>query len=52
MAYFEGFAASIEKKLSNPGFVNNAPAAVIENERKKGADALAKVAALKARISE
>ena len=52
VAYFEGFAASIEKKLSNPGFVNNAPAAVIENERKKGADALAKVAALKARISE
>ena len=30
IAYYAGFIASIEKKLSNPGFVNNAPPAVIE----------------------
>ncbi len=36
--YQKGFVASIEKKLSNERFVNNAPAAVVEKERKKLAD--------------
>lgn len=38
IAYTEGFLASIEKKLSNEKFVAGAPAAVIEQERKKKAD--------------
>ena len=36
--YQKGFVASIEKKLSNERFVNNAPAAVVDKERKKLAD--------------
>lgn len=35
----EGFLNGVLKKLSNEKFVNNAPAAVIEMERKKQADA-------------
>mgnify|MGYP003578189389 CR=1 FL=1 len=44
--YQKGFLASVEKKLSNEKFVNSAPPAVIENERKKKADAEAKINAL------
>ena len=43
----QGFLAGIEKKLSNERFVANAPAAVVEMERKKQADAESKIAALK-----
>ncbi len=50
IAYYLGFIASIEKKLSNPGFVNNAPSAVIEVERKKVRDSQTKLAALQARL--
>ena len=48
----EGFLAGIEKKLSNERFVANAPAAVVEMERKKKADAESKIAALKESISK
>ena len=41
--YTEGFLKSVQKKLSNERFVNNAPEAVISSERKKEADALAKI---------
>lgn len=44
LAYHKGFLASVQKKLSNERFVTNAPEKVIENERKKEADALAKIA--------
>ena len=44
--YLRGFKASIEKKLSNERFVAKAPAAVVEGERKKLADAEAKIAQL------
>lgn len=44
--YLRGFRASIEKKLSNERFVAKAPAAVVEGERKKLADAEAKIARL------
>lgn len=44
--YLNGFKASIEKKLSNERFVAKAPAAVVEGERKKLADAEAKIAQL------
>lgn len=47
LKYLEGFAKSIEKKLSNERFVNNAPAAVVELERKKQSDAMQKWILLK-----
>ena len=43
----EGFLVSIEKKLSNERFVQNAPAAVVEMERKKQADAQQKIASIR-----
>ena len=43
----EGFLAGVQKKLSNERFVNNAPAAVVELERKKMSDAESKIATLK-----
>ncbi len=48
--YYEGFKTSVEKKLSNERFVSNAPAAVVEAERKKLADAETKLAALRANL--
>ena len=47
LKYYEGFLASVMKKLSNEKFVNNAPAKVIEMERKKQADAESKIATLR-----
>ncbi|MCL2502893.1 MAG: hypothetical protein FWE99_07165, partial [Bacteroidales bacterium] len=41
--YLQGFVASVERKLSNPEFVKNAPDKVVEVERKKKQDALAKI---------
>ncbi|MCM1076145.1 MAG: valine--tRNA ligase [Bacteroides sp.] len=41
--YLRGFRASVEKKLSNERFVNNAPAAVVDGERKKLSDATSKI---------
>ncbi|MDE5785815.1 MAG: valine--tRNA ligase, partial [Duncaniella sp.] len=49
--YYEGFRRSVEGKLQNDRFINNAPAAVVENERKKLADALSRLATLKAALS-
>ena len=43
LSYAEGFLKSVRAKLSNEKFVNSAPAQVVENERKKEADALAKI---------
>ncbi|MFJ1329588.1 valine--tRNA ligase [Capnocytophaga canimorsus] len=43
LKYTQGFLASVEKKLSNEKFVNSAPEKVVEMERKKQADALAKI---------
>lgn len=44
--YTQGFLKSVQKKLNNERFVNNAPEQVIVNERKKEADALAKIETL------
>ena len=41
----------MEKKLSNERFVGNAPAAVVENERNKLADAEQKLASIAASIA-
>ncbi len=51
LKYMQGFKMSTEKKLSNEKFVNNAPEAVVAGERKKLADATAKIEALKASIA-
>ena len=51
LTYLQGFRTSVEKKLSNERFVNNAPAAVVDGERKKLADAQAKIANLEASIA-
>lgn len=51
IAYYEGFLASVQKKLANEKFVSKAPAAVIEGERRKQADAQSKLATLRASLS-
>ncbi len=47
----EGFLQGVLKKLSNEKFVNNAPAAVIEIERKKQSDAESIIKSLKESIA-
>ncbi len=47
IAYLEGFVKSVEKKLSNANFVDNAPAAVVQKEKDKLADGQLKIQALK-----
>lgn len=51
LAHYEGFLAGVECKLSNTGFTAHAPAAVIEGEKKKAADATAKIESLKAQLN-
>ena len=38
LEYQVGFVGSVQKKLSNERFVNNAPAVVVDKERQKLAD--------------
>jgi len=49
--YTEGFLISVQKKLSNERFVNNAPEQVLQNERNKEADALAKIETIKSSLA-
>ncbi len=51
LAHLRGFLASVDKKLSNERFVAGAPAQVLETERKKKADAEAKIKALEERLA-
>lgn len=51
LSYLRGFLASVDKKLSNERFVSGAPPQVLENERKKKADAEAKIKALEERLA-
>ena len=46
LVYIKGFLKSVQGKLSNEKFVAGAPEKVIEMERKKEADALAKIATI------
>lgn len=48
----KGFVMGIEKKLGNERFVNNAPAAVVEKERKKLADGKAKIQLLEESLAK
>ena len=49
--YTEGFLRSVQGKLKNERFVNNAPEQVVAGERKKEADALAKIETLKSSLA-
>ncbi|MCD7794290.1 MAG: valine--tRNA ligase, partial [Alistipes sp.] len=51
LTYYEGFLASVMKKLSNERFVQSAPEKVVMNERAKQADAEAKIAAIKEQLA-
>ena len=48
--YLKGFLKSVEKKLSNKSFVDNAPKNVVDIEKKKRDDALVKLENLKKSI--
>ena len=49
--YFRGFLKSVEVKLGNERFVANAKPEIIENERKKQADAVANIAVLEEKLA-
>jgi len=49
--YYQGFAESVLKKLSNERFVSNAKAEVVNMERKKLADAQEKIALITKRLA-
>jgi len=49
--YYQGFLASVAKKLSNERFVANAKPEVVDAERKKQADAESKITSLKEGIA-
>ena len=51
LTYTIGFLKSVQVKLSNEKFVANAKPEIIENERKKEADALAKIATIEHSIA-
>ncbi|MGO3707349.1 MAG: valine--tRNA ligase [Mesonia hippocampi] len=51
LSYNEGFLKSVEKKLSNERFVNNAPEKVVAIEKQKQADAIAKIEAIKTSLA-
>ncbi len=51
LEYTKGFLKSVQKKLSNERFVNNAPEQVVAMEKKKEADALGKIAILEEKIA-
>jgi valyl-tRNA synthetase len=52
LEYTRGFLESVLKKLDNERFVKNAPANVIEVERKKRSDAESKIRSLEERLRE
>ncbi len=52
LKYAEGFTASVNKKLSNERFVNNAPAAVVDKEKAKLADGEEKIKILLEQIKK
>jgi valyl-tRNA synthetase len=51
LKYQQGFLASVLNKLNNENFVSKAPDKVIENERKKQADAESKIKSLRESIA-
>ena len=51
LKYAQGFLKSVEAKLSNERFVSGAPVAVVDKERKKKADAEAKIAVIEQQLA-
>lgn len=51
LEYLKGFLKSVDKKLSNERFVQNAKPEIVDNERNKKADAEAKIKVLEESIS-
>ena len=51
LEYYEGFLASVMKKLSNERFVSSAPEKAVANERAEQADAEAKITAIKEQLA-
>lgn len=51
LKYTQGFLKTVEGKLSNERFVNGAPTAVVERERKKKSDAEARIAVLEQQLA-
>ena len=51
LKYMQGFLRTVMGKLSNERFVNNAPAQVVELERKKKADAESKIKSIEESIA-
>ncbi|NND93372.1 MAG: valine--tRNA ligase [Flavobacteriales bacterium] len=51
LEYTKGFLNSVQKKLSNERFVSGAPEQVVASERKKEADALAKIKVLEEKLA-
>lgn len=51
LVYLEGFLKSVANKLSNERFVANAKAEIVENERKKQADAESKIKTIRESIA-
>nr|WP_321222174.1 valine--tRNA ligase [uncultured Psychroserpens sp.] len=49
--YTQGFLKSVQKKLSNERFVAGAPEQVVASEKKKEADALAKIETIKSSLA-
>ena len=52
LVYLQGFLKSVDAKLSNERFVSNAKAEVIDNEKKKKADAEQKIAIIIERLKK
>ena len=52
LEYTRGFLTSVDKKLSNERFVNSAPPQVVEMEKKKKADAEAKLKVLEESLAK
>jgi valyl-tRNA synthetase len=51
LSYTKGFLQSVNKKLANDRFVNNAPEKVVAMEKKKAKDAVAKIETLEKSLS-
>jgi len=51
LLYTRGFLSKVMLKLNNESFLKNAPAAVVEAERKKQQDAISRIAVLEERIT-
>lgn len=52
LKYYQGFVQAVEKKLSNERFVNNAPEAVVNIERKKLVDGQSKIKSIEEALED